>query len=625
MKNLALFAVFTAFLFSFSVNAQDNFKQGGNEPSYQYYSNSHDGNTNNPMTTTTQPTVTQFSSEKQALLNQLRQARLNNDLVSARQLQSRLDEGTNSALIPNVNDPEKTGMLITETPPQQKRPPFQYEGDYLVSTVQSGADWSVATATSHRSSTIFAAVTEYVNGGGDMLRVYASYNGGATWVLKTTYNGFAATVDYRGGELDIEPVISGSDTLVYCAAGYTFSNHALCQILVANISTGANTTTFWNFGGWADASMNTYNPRITSDNTNYTAATYVYLMVAIDSASGSRFTTRCGVYLTPFTSPYNITYRMSNAPNGFWWQSNGQPSAYLHHDICYFSSAGDRIYTIYNHSNAGTNQSLYISWSNDYGVTVTAGQTFVLAETANVQSAICAANGGSSTSVLLGYRRLFSGADWDYRVQHSATSGTSGSFTASYIEFTTDTTMLISAQAIDLGGGRYVTGAARMVNHYYRSFNNNTMGTEQRTNNQAGANNFGGCKAGYWASSNSDSCVVVWSATNGANAYCSRLICSTVGIQGNGNEVPQIYSLEQNYPNPFNPVTNIKFSIPNAGVVKLVVYDIMGREVSTIVNQHLNAGQYTADFDAAGLASGIYFYTITAGDFTSTKKMMLVK
>ncbi len=97
------------------------------------------------------------------------------------------------------------------------------------------------------------------------------------------------------------------------------------------------------------------------------------------------------------------------------------------------------------------------------------------------------------------------------------------------------------------------------------------------------------------------------------------------GINQNGNEIPNVYSLSQNYPNPFNPVTNIKFTIPTGGLVKLVIFDIMGREVSTLFNQNLNAGSYTADFDASKLSSGVYFYKLTSGDFSDTKKMMLVK
>ncbi|HEY3250296.1 MAG TPA: T9SS type A sorting domain-containing protein, partial [Ignavibacteria bacterium] len=78
-------------------------------------------------------------------------------------------------------------------------------------------------------------------------------------------------------------------------------------------------------------------------------------------------------------------------------------------------------------------------------------------------------------------------------------------------------------------------------------------------------------------------------------------------------------------PNPFNPVTNIKFSIPKGGLVTLKVYDITGKETSELINQNLTAGSYTADFDASNLASGAYFYKLTAEGFTDVKKMMLVK
>lgn len=97
------------------------------------------------------------------------------------------------------------------------------------------------------------------------------------------------------------------------------------------------------------------------------------------------------------------------------------------------------------------------------------------------------------------------------------------------------------------------------------------------------------------------------------------------GIQHNGNTVPNAYMLEQNYPNPFNPTTNINFSVPKSGLVKLVVYDIMGREVASLVNKDLTAGSYTVDMNASSLSTGVYFYSITAGDFKDTKKMMLVK
>jgi len=98
-----------------------------------------------------------------------------------------------------------------------------------------------------------------------------------------------------------------------------------------------------------------------------------------------------------------------------------------------------------------------------------------------------------------------------------------------------------------------------------------------------------------------------------------------VGVSIIAAEIATYYSLEQNYPNPFNPVTNIKFSVPKTGIVKLTVFDAAGRETATLFNGELSAGTYNYDFDASHLASGIYFYKLESGDFTQTKKMVLVK
>jgi len=98
-----------------------------------------------------------------------------------------------------------------------------------------------------------------------------------------------------------------------------------------------------------------------------------------------------------------------------------------------------------------------------------------------------------------------------------------------------------------------------------------------------------------------------------------------VGIQNISSEFPDRFFLSQSYPNPFNPTTNINFTIPKSGFVKMIVYDINGREISTLVNQEMRPGSYKVDFDGSNLSSGIYYYTMTGGDFAETKKMMLVK
>lgn len=98
-----------------------------------------------------------------------------------------------------------------------------------------------------------------------------------------------------------------------------------------------------------------------------------------------------------------------------------------------------------------------------------------------------------------------------------------------------------------------------------------------------------------------------------------------IGISQVGTQIPNNYKLEQNYPNPFNPVTKIRFAIPGSSNVKLFVYDVTGRLVSELVNGELNAGEYETNFNAAEFTSGVYFYTMQAGNFKETKKLVIIK
>ncbi|HEY5123912.1 MAG TPA: LamG-like jellyroll fold domain-containing protein, partial [Ignavibacteria bacterium] len=102
-------------------------------------------------------------------------------------------------------------------------------------------------------------------------------------------------------------------------------------------------------------------------------------------------------------------------------------------------------------------------------------------------------------------------------------------------------------------------------------------------------------------------------------------INNSVGIKQISNTVPEEYKLSQNYPNPFNPTTKIQYSIPKSGLVKLVVFDILGREIEILVNEKQTAGIYEAIFNASKLSSGVYFYRLTTGNFVETKKMLMVK
>jgi hypothetical protein len=114
-------------------------------------------------------------------------------------------------------------------------------------------------------------------------------------------------------------------------------------------------------------------------------------------------------------------------------------------------------------------------------------------------------------------------------------------------------------------------------------------------------------------------------ATIGSEAYVDFIDLTDPSSLEQLDGLPVDFSLSQNYPNPFNPTTNIEYTIPEASFVQLKVYDILGNEVASLVNQEQTAGTYRADFTASNLASGFYVAQLKAGDFSKTIKMTLMK
>jgi hypothetical protein len=142
------------------------------------------------------------------------------------------------------------------------------------------------------------------------------------------------------------------------------------------------------------------------------------------------------------------------------------------------------------------------------------------------------------------------------------------------------------------------------------------------SNPLAAFNGIGNNPNGYWKLEIHDG---AGGDTGYLHAWCVKINYYTF-VGGIGSiTIPNFYALGQNYPNPFNPATKIQYAIPKAGDVSLVVYDILGRQVATLVNEFKNPGVYTIDFNASSLSSGVYFYKIQSGTFTDTKKMLLVK
>jgi len=110
-----------------------------------------------------------------------------------------------------------------------------------------------------------------------------------------------------------------------------------------------------------------------------------------------------------------------------------------------------------------------------------------------------------------------------------------------------------------------------------------------------------------------------------ANMQAAQQKYSSITVVADKQPLPTSFSLDQNYPNPFNPSTKISYQLPQSGFVTLKVYNAIGKEVATLVNEEKSAGRYEINFDAAGLTSGVYFYKITTNNFTQTNKMLLIK
>jgi hypothetical protein len=109
------------------------------------------------------------------------------------------------------------------------------------------------------------------------------------------------------------------------------------------------------------------------------------------------------------------------------------------------------------------------------------------------------------------------------------------------------------------------------------------------------------------------------------SAWVDAGLIVLTGIPSDGNARPENFQLAQNYPNPFNPTTTISYSLPVGGTVFLKVFSLDGREVATLVNENQSVGEHKVQFNAAGLASGVYMYRLQMGGFVQARKLLLLK
>jgi hypothetical protein len=137
---------------------------------------------------------------------------------------------------------------------------------------------------------------------------------------------------------------------------------------------------------------------------------------------------------------------------------------------------------------------------------------------------------------------------------------------------------------------------------------------------------------GYWVKSDQAGTLTLGSMGNNSPENRVRIVpinelppSPPGNLISNAVVVPKEFKLEQNYPNPFNPTTTISFAIPKNAAVSLKIFDVLGKEVKSLVNEEMSPGNYSVSFDGSNLSTGIYYYRLKAGEFSRVKKLLLAK
>ena len=554
------------------------------------------------------------------LLRELRAARKSGDLSTASRLADELNAMTGSVKSgSSLNGPQFVGQTLNE--------PVQNSAlDFGFTTMGNDGYWSVATSTDRITGRIYVAATKYNSTGSDTLKIFTSANSGVSWTLiyKIAYS--VTGVKFRADELDIEALNNGTASYVYIVGGLDYSSTGYS--FVSRVKSDG-TEFYYTYLYSSSSTVRHIYPRITSDNSNYTNAAYIYMILTQDSTTGatSHLKTKVVNITSPFVASPTLVYRIQTGSGGaYWWNvSSVADSTVLYNDIAYSDSiSSDVVITVSNFYKLGINN-LYLTYTKDYGATGPYWTPQIAETNVNYKPRI-AFTGLDSTYGMITYTRQFNATDWDPYYRRTSNNGVS--WTGGYVSSATDTTVYSDVVAIPrvMNTFRFaysVSLSGATTDFYSRSFNKGTFLTSFKLNPVGGSVGFTPGRAGFRYGA-SDSCFNIMEGVNGGYLYAFTGCSGTVTNAGN-NGIPVSFKLGQNYPNPFNPVTKISYALPKQGFVTLKVYDILGKEVATLVNEVKNAGEYSVEFNAGNLSSGVYFYKFESGGFSDIKKLMLLK
>ena len=500
-----------------------------------------------------------------------------------------------------------------------------------IKKITSGYIWATATTTQNTDGRIWVATTHYNAIGTDTLRIFYSDDGGLTWAYLIGYT-YAADVDFRTDDLDIEILNNGVDWYIYISGSINYTGEAYS--FVARFK--ADGSEFFHGYLPKNSSTNQYWTRIVSDYPLYSNNAYVYIVATLDSvtsATTKTVYTRAFIIQDPYAASPTILNRNSFGSTYTWFYPSAPLDAFTRSDVAYYDSllSGDRIVTSTIFENIPGDVTMYMSYSNDYMATVPYIQnSFTLTYLSS--QPIMSFSGGNDQlkGCITTVRNYANGPDKD--AMYIVTNDGGTTWNQGYIDGSTDTTVkadVIGLRGID-GHFKFAWINLDAPNPEFLYSTGYLGGSFVLTNPVPmygegifPSDGFGG-RAGYKLTG-TDSCFAVFeSLPGGSNAYAVSGCDEPVSVENN-DPAPDNYSLSQNYPNPFNRITTIKYSIPSLSFVKIKVYNLLGQEIAELVNKELQTGNYEVSFDATNFPSGIYFYRMEAGNFVQTKKMILMK
>ena len=439
----------------------------------------------------------------------------------------------------------------------------------LFSFNTSYSQWTIAGAVSGAgtfpSISVVDQNTAWVAGGASVPAIFRTTNGGTNWT----------TVPTSGVNLDVFCVWAIDANTAYVADGGAAGGAGGNASVYKTTNGGTNWTIVASTGGTAGF----FNGVVFSK----TSPNFGIAQSDPPSGPGNTY------YLSVTTNGGANWNPLSPQPPGVSGQASAQNSVFVIDNLFYGFGLGNLAPArAYMTSNGGT------SWFVGNLAGIAGGFVSGLAFSEDKLRGIAA----SSSSLPSIARTTDGGVTW---TSVNVGTGFTGYCTCKWIEGTN--TCYISA----------ATGASGVVK---KSTNGGLNWTTMSTSGLTGITHMEFKRVG--------TTVYGYAATgNGAILKVTDVV---TGVNTINSLIPSEFSLDQNYPNPFNPTTTINFSIPSASDVTLKVYDALGKEVNTLVNEYKTPGNYSADFTAtSNLSSGIYYYTLTAGNFIETKKLMLVK